>query len=308
MSQNFADIENFTQFFRRKIEPKLHSFEKQRKRTLLLCNITLVIGVILQLFFLFAFFTSSNANSNSIELLFAPAVITGVIHTFIKKKYTKKVKAKIFNAIFSFLGDFTYIEKNEYIVDRSKYEQIPMIGKFNREPDIDDYIRGTYKNLPIEIEELYLKYVYHSNKHHHERTVFDGLLVTVPQLKTTNATIITANRKFHDIEQLKDEVKLEDVEYQKIYKTSSDNQIEARYILTPKLMEKLKSLNSKGITTALCFIRGDIYIGIKTGKDMFEPSITKPATDISSYKDIINQLKETLQIIDILQLEKKAIL
>lgn len=304
-TQNLANRENFSQFFRRKIAPNLRAFEAQRIRTLILYRILNTLGVTLQGAILFFIFPTDNEIS---EAVFLPIIIFCGLAQWIKKSYTRKVKAKIFDTLFSFLGNFKYIENNSIFTTSAKYKAIPMIGNFNRTPVVDDYIEGTYKNLPVTIEELHLRYVSGSGKRRHERTVYKGLLFTFPQLKKTAATIITANRGFSYATKAKEIVKLEDVEYEKIYETSSDDQIEARYILTPKFMEKLKQLKAKKMNVAVCFHAKNIYIGIRTNKDMFEPSITRPVTDIVSYRQVINELKDILEIIDILELEKKAIL
>ena len=73
-------------------------------------------------------------------------------------------------------------------------------------------------------------------------------------------------------------------------------------------MEKLKRLDKNNIKAAVCFHNGMVYIGVKTTKNLFEPPLFKSALDIENYKSLINQMKEILEIIDILEMDRKTLL
>ena len=67
-------------------------------------------------------------------------------------------------------------------------------------------------------------------------------------------------------------VKLEDLEFEKLFKVYSTDQIEARYILSTSLMQRLtafrKQVNSD---IAISFVNSNINIAISSNRDRFEP-------------------------------------
>lgn len=86
-------------------------------------------------------------------------------------------------------------------------------------------------------------------------------------------------------------VELENIEFSKTFITHSTDQIEARYILTPALMDKLCQLNEKSTgTVSLTFIRSKMYIVFPLSRNYFEPPI---------FKSLLHPdcLKEDLEII-----------
>ena len=130
-------------------------------------------------------------------------------------------------------------------------------------------------------------------------------MILAPQLKQTNANITIKNKNYKQAINKNQEVNLEDVEFNKLYKVSTTDQIEARYILTPAFMEKLKILHQKNICVAISFQQGDIIIAMKKKKNLFEPPLWTTAKNINAYREILSQISEVLKIIDTLQLNTK---
>jgi hypothetical protein len=71
-------------------------------------------------------------------------------------------------------------------------------------------------------------------------------------------------------------VELENIEFGKTFITHATDQIEARYILTPALMDKLCRLNEKSSDTiSLTFIKSRVYIVFPLSRNYFEPPLFK---------------------------------
>lgn len=74
----------------------------------------------------------------------------------------------------------------------------------------------------------------------------------------------------------KNVVELENDEFNKNFVVYSNDQIEARYILTPALMERIGALNQRcSNTISLSFINANMYIAFPLAKNYFEPPIYK---------------------------------
>lgn len=71
-------------------------------------------------------------------------------------------------------------------------------------------------------------------------------------------------------------VELENIEFRKTFITHSTDQIEARYILTPAMMDKICELNQRSsYTVSLSFIESRVYIAFPLSENYFEPPLFK---------------------------------
>ncbi|RYG21025.1 MAG: DUF3137 domain-containing protein [Chitinophagaceae bacterium] len=74
----------------------------------------------------------------------------------------------------------------------------------------------------------------------------------------------------------KDVVELENDYFSKNFVTHSTDQVEARYILTPAMMEKIGELNARSAyCVSLSFIHSAVYIAFPLAKNYFEPPVFK---------------------------------
>lgn len=97
---------------------------------------------------------------------------------------------------------------------------------------------------------------------------------------------------------------LEDVCFNKQWKVLTSNQIEARYVLTPVLMEKIKDIKKlfKGKYIDFSFFGNSLIFVIHTKKNMFETtSLFKPALNYKDIKDVVSQFYSIFSVIDILE-------
>ncbi len=74
----------------------------------------------------------------------------------------------------------------------------------------------------------------------------------------------------------KEVVQLENDYFNKNFVTHSTDQVEARYILTPALMEKISELNNRSAyCVSLSFINSSVYIAFPLNNNYFEPPVFK---------------------------------
>ena len=105
----------------------------------------------------------------------------------------------------------------------------------------------------------------------------------------------------------KQTIKLEEFSFNENWQIFSDNQIEARYILTPILMEKINHIKNlfKGEQVDFSFFDNKLMIAIHTNKDMFETtSLFKTSLEYKKVKEVVCQLHSIFSVIDTLKKEK----
>lgn len=109
-----------------------------------------------------------------------------------------------------------------------------------------------------------------------------------------------------DTWELGEKVKLEDPEFSSLFTVFSHDQVEARYILTPAFMEKIKSIQIKTKGKLLISFRNNImYIGNNNGVDYFEADFLKTLNNKEVLMDYYKEIEDLLTIIDDLNLNLK---
>jgi hypothetical protein len=103
-----------------------------------------------------------------------------------------------------------------------------------------------------------------------------------------------------------DVVKLESVDFCKAFITHSTDQVEARYILTPSMMERLCELNNKTRETiSVSFTDSYVYIAFPLSKDYFEPPVFKSLLDAKFLEEDLEVIRFMYGIISELDLNTR---
>ncbi|MEZ5690932.1 MAG: DUF3137 domain-containing protein [Rickettsiales bacterium] len=181
------------------------------------------------------------------------------------------------------------------------------------EEHTEDYVKGSYKGVSLEISEAILKNVRKS--HNSSHIVFRGIYVLLSMNKNFSGKTVVKHdygavgnwliNKTADM----DRVRLEDPVFEKKFEVYSTDQVEARYLLTTSFMERLlelsQAMNSKNIQCS--FYSNKLLLSIPTSKNYFETSsIYEPATFVDDINDILREMNILFKIIDILKLDQRT--
>jgi len=259
---------SFEPHYNEHVFPLVKEFEKKRieilKKTSNRMTITVVTAIALAVVFVISgFFTDFGDGIAAFLFLMSFVVLWASTPVF---KYKSSIKEKVFKNIFNFFGDdFTYSEEGQFTIESLKTSDI--IPSYQTEYT-EDYIKGKYKDVDIELTEgnLFVTGNDSSNK------VYGGLFILLSMNKNfSGKTIIKKDAGkvgnwFNKAGKLEN-VKLEDPIFEKKFEVSSSDQIEARYLLTTSFMERLLKLSE---------LFGDVRNRI---------SITKNSIQCSFYDD-----------------------
>jgi hypothetical protein len=103
-----------------------------------------------------------------------------------------------------------------------------------------------------------------------------------------------------------DLVKLENGDFEKAFAVHSTDQIEARYILSPALMERILAFRAKTRSTVyLSFVGSNVYVAISSSRDRFEPRIFRTLLDFRLVEGILNDLQLFTGIVEDLNLNTR---
>ncbi len=93
---------------------------------------------------------------------------------------------------------------------------------------------------------------------------------------------------------------LESPEFEKIFEVYTDDQVEARYLLTPDVMQKLTDIEEifHGGNLKCCFTQGEMFVTVEGG-DLFEPgSMFVPLDNPERIRELLNDFAAIFHVID----------
>lgn len=306
--------QKFEQVYTNKIEPHLVSFDKEREGVLKkFINTSVLATVIYIVLYIVTIFFPQIAQIGQPLLIFL--AITTIVITYSKTAgvFIKKAKSKLLTALLSIFGKFYILDKPILTLQEIKqYKLFPNTSEITN----DDIIVGNYQTLEVGIQESRLTHEAGSGKHRHTVTDFKGIFVKVKIPKNfQGTTVVRAERKGNSTPKGLKRVQLEDPEFEKIFNVYSDDQIEARYLLTTAFMERLKNVrhifskNTGGqeyLPDIYCvFDKGFLIIAISTSENFFEvASIFKTMIQKEAYEEVFYQLVSIFDLIYSLKLEQ----
>lgn len=163
---------------------------------------------------------------------------------------------------------------------------------FERQPSPDRYTGENLLNGKIGKTRIMASWIHseymteHSDsddKDHTEwHTIFKGLFIVAGFNKRFSSTTLVLPDSFIKISPKGlERAKLEDPEFENIFDVFTDDQVEARYILTPAFMEKIKKFREKmDSQIRLSFIDSTLYVAISSDRKILQtPSFLNSLED-----------------------------
>ena len=314
--KEFADkysynLENF-------VLPRVRPFEKERKIRLILATIiaTLVaiiaVIIIAALIYLYSTHYTDAQTYNSGYRAFTKygskkAILFAIlIGTFIWNKLQQHFEYKIKNQIMPILAStfdgFRWFE----IADDKFYEDVfdadifPCKENENIVHAYTDMFQGHCKDVKLEFSQA----MYSSNDFN-----FEGGIIRAKMNKSFSGKTVLRPKKVSCADLIAlglERVILEDPEFNKKFNVYSTDQVEARYLLTPSFMEKLKNISIQFTETnkTFCSLCND-YIYIATGAKggMFALfGLTKRTDNRKNFRKMFGQIVSVIDLVEYLKL------
>ena len=310
--------EGFAEHYRTRLLPRVKTYEKKRIKALNVARIRCLKSIpiiIVLLGIILAISNSDVLRKNTLSAFLISVGIISAIVVFIYSsinKYKTSIKGKIFPRILEFAGDFVY--KPNYSAPFAQYKKYDILPPFDPPVSFsEDYVKGTYNNVNIEFFEARLMRGAHFKG---KKAVFNGVIAKISvNKKFSSKTVIRADKgSFGDwvsgrkLPENQEVVRLEDPVFDKLFNVYSNDQIEARYLLTTTFMERLieveKAFRSQKIEC--CFYKQYLVMAIHLIKDWFEPG---PITKIEDFRDdskkLLADINSIFNICDTLQMDSE---
>lgn len=191
-------------------------------------------------------------------------------------------------------------------------------------PDPDTYktedgFGGTIGSTELTFGEVHTQDRRQSGKNSHMVTTFDGLFLVADFHKhfhgSTRVLPDKAQRLFGAAGELvqgfrpgmsEQLVNLENPDFERAFKTVSTDQVEARYILSPAMMERILSLHSRwGSELRLSFRGSLVFIAIDVRRNLFDPGLAVDVQNEHQIRRVVAEVLACCAIVDELDLNTR---
>ncbi len=304
---------------RAELLPHLEDFEAWRKRCVR--NFAISIFVIIPLL-VAALILIHRSNPEDMDVYWFPVVIGGMLiggaYYVTTRDYRSSFKRKIIRPVIeSYLEEIDYAPK-EWI-SRHKYEESKIFLRWPDRYKGEDYIWGKKGKTDFEFSELHTQYKKTTRTKNGTRTTyhtifkgvffiadfhkdFKGRTLVLPD--TVEGLLGKFGQMLQDVNFTRpDLVKLEDPEFEDAFCVYSEDQVEARYILSTSLMRRILDYKEKfGNKIYLSFYQSRVYIALACRRNRFEARVFSSVTQPGLLKEYLADLELILDIIDDLNL------
>ena len=313
-SQYLAEKQKFDDYYAQEILPTLQAIEKTRKKYfrwfMFLCLIVLAwIAYIIMTFK--ERISGISEYSSALDVVMCIMVLAVCLPMFL---YYKKSKESVLPQIINYFGNFQYGYKAE--LSPALLEASCIMPQYDR-LDTDDTFSGMYEDVAISLTEYTLKKQVKTKQDNEIRYTYvksgHGIIFqSQMNKKFEGQTIVVKDKgilnKFTHYKGFS-RVGLESSEFEKEYEVFSDNQIEARYILTATMLEYMHLLKQLLKNISYSFFDNQVLINIEIKENFFEcSSFFTSVINKKRIDNIFNQFYQLFAIIKTLQLNQKKLL
>ncbi|MFP4697575.1 MAG: DUF3137 domain-containing protein [Eubacteriales bacterium] len=318
-------LEDFGHYFTQNIKPGLTHLEEKRLEVLKKRKICLMFFIPIAVIIIFLLTVNIKNIVLSLFVTFFLVAVIGSLLNLISKNFRIEFKQIVITSVVKFFGDkLEYYAKGhisisdfEYsnlysLCDRFKGEDL-IEGALSYSDENENEVEVNFKMSELHAEEKHEHTDSDGHRHTSYTTIFKGVFLVAEFPKTFNCDLYVFNDKgvFNKIAGKwgTKQVKLEDPVFEKEFEAYSNNQVEARYILTPEFMERLTDLkrNSKG-RIKVSFRNNKIYIGISTSENILEPNYKDSINDFNNIVNYYMELSHYFGLIESLNLHRKIYL
>jgi hypothetical protein len=302
--------------------PRLHGLEVRRRKivTLVVSAVACVAGSIP------IFAIAANGSALPIEWLLPPlliaAVVFGIVAYMKHRAYRADFKQEIMPEVVRFVSPDLRYDPADY-VNMGFFEAGQLFKHSIDSYDGEDLVQGKLGKTAFEFSELHVQYKTESTDSKgrtttHWHTIFKGVYFVADFNKhfRTRTVVLpdTMERAFGFIGKALQKINpgrdkliaLEDPEFEKEFVVYGEDQVEARYILSPALMRRMLELKHKvNVPVHFAFVGSSVHVAIAIGKNHFEPQLFSSVLNLEHVREYHEDICAILGIIEDLNLNTR---
>jgi hypothetical protein len=300
------EVNDFRVFYKEDLKKRLLKLDGVRRKNLfhaVISGISIFLGIILAIY---TFIVNDARGENSVYwplIIIFGGIILAIPSLLImsKKDYKKRFKEDIIASIIAFVSEDLKYFPEHYINEELFKKSRLFLNNYNLYSG-DDLVEGKIDRTVFHFSELNVREEVKTNNGTSVHTVFRGMFFVADFNKSfEGSTVLLPNyfggrftflKKAAGLARRERFVKLEDPLFMRNFNCYSDDDIKARYILSPALMQRLNDFRSsnKRIPLYVSFVDDHLYIAFYHRREIFEPTYFQSIVDydlmLSYFKDI----------------------
>lgn len=309
-----------TDFFYDELFDELQTLETHRK-TILAKLIR--VNIVLALVFIPIFIWMAGADGIH-DSLFIPlviwAAIDGIAYKYLTSDYTHHFKKQIIEPLIRAIDPGLHYSHHMHISQYNFKRSHLFSEHFDRYRG-NDLVKGTVNGIHMQFSDLHVERRTSGRNGKEEwLTIFQGLYIDCEFNKHFKGRTVVlpdhAEKVFGSMiggwlqsnnTSRGELVRMDSPAFEKEFVVYGSDQIEARYLLTHSMMQRLLELKKRSgdHPVFISFNGGHIYIAVAYGKDMFEPTVFTSLLRYRQANEYIMILKNTIGIVEELKLNER---
>ena len=233
-----------------------------------------------------------------------PVIMSARNGAELKKKYKQLYKSTFVRQVLEDIFDDVHYEwqtgfPSQLVKDMSLCR---MGNRFATE----DYLSGSYKGVRFEQADVRVQY-HTSGKNSHTTTYFEGrmFIFDYPYKKVFSVQVFSENFQYrckNPLDFKTNKVHMESEVFNREFDVMAVQDVDAFYVLTPQMLEKITLIRNRYNNVALHFNGNKLFVGINCGMNAFDGDIKRPidynAERQQAYQDgrVIMDIIEALEI------------
>lgn len=294
------EFQEFAPFYESEIAPYLQAKEDSRQKAVmeagLIAIATAVVAVAAGRFGPFG--------EGNFQLAFIAGMLGLAIAGWRINKTRGDITQGLLERVCGFLG-LKYVRDLSRPSYCAEFDRLGLLPKFNRE-NWEDEVRGARNEAEFVFCEAHLKYKT-SGKNSSTRTVFHGQLLVIDyQKKFLGETVVKRdagifNRLMKPGKRFQ-RIGIVSPKFEKIFEAWSTDQVEARELLDPLVLERFEELDRlfDGAKLRAAFSGGNLFLALETGDKLNMGSMFKPLRGPARVEKILAEFDLIYDLIDVL--------
>lgn len=295
------EFRGFDAYYESEIKPYFAQWEDARQKAVMQMGL-IAIGVAVAAFAAFKFGPFGEKN---LQLSFF-VVFAGFAAAMWRVNKTRgDISGGLLERVCARLG-FMYRSAMPRPFYHADFDRLSLLPNFNRE-HWEDEVRGEREGAAFTLCEAHLKYK-SSGKNSSTRTVFHGQLLVIDyHKKFLGETVIKRDagvfNRFIKPGKGFQPVGIASPKFEKIFEAWSTDQVEARDLLDPIVLERFEELDRlfDGAKLRAAFSRERLFLALETGDKLNMGSMFKPIEGPERVETILKEFDLIFDLMDVLQ-------
>jgi len=312
-------ISELTDFYYDTLHGDLEALEKERRELARrLIGVFAFLGITAAVISAVIWKQNGGAHDALFYVIFAAAGLGGIAMKLMSRGYIEGFKRKVIEPLIHAIEPGLRYEP-EGLIPRTLFERSRLFRHSIDRYRGNDLVSGAIDGVTLRFSDVHAEYVTRDSKGRSSwHTIFQGLFIVAEFNKHFKGeTVVLPDRaeslfgswlgswlqsKNLSREEL---VKLDDPGFEKAFVVYGTDQIEARYILTHAMMQRLLDFKKRSGEELFVSFRGEeIHLAV-SGGDRFEPAIFHSLLDYRQAMAYIATLKLAIGIVEDLKLNEK---